>query len=448
MTASRNGDQVWPDVFNQDDPTSQSESELIKVFERKEVIRKLKSKSNTSPGPDGLTYGDLRKADPGAFVLTALFNAVWRLEVVPGCWKDSNTILLHKKGPESDISNWRPIAMGDTCPKLFAAIVADRVKTWAIANRRYSTSQKGFLPYEGCYEHNFVLQETIQQARRDKGEVVVAWLDLAIHRALEHHGMPVKVRKLINSLYKNTITKVRTSEGFTDPIKLQSGVKQGCPLSPHIFNLTLEVVIPAPWNRQRASSELVFLPPSMGGGGLMPLSDLLDLYTVTHAFKMLCATDDLVSVLAREGLLETVSERLRKVPSNIDMARYLSGDLDLPRSSSRSSFWTKARSAARRIQNKFSIKWIWHREEEEFLILCGNGAAGRITPSLRHHLFKRMRLQLVQYYASKLQAKKDQGKVFEVTRKTGFSNHFLRSGGIVASVTGDLFTVRGLVSCH
>ncbi|CAG4931226.1 unnamed protein product [Parnassius apollo] len=431
--------------------------------------------------------------------------------------------------------------MGDTCPKLFAAIVADRVKTWAVANRRYSTSQKGFLPYEGCYEHNFVLQETIQQAVRDKGEVVVAWLDLAIHRALEHDGMPVKVRKLIDSLYKNTITKVRTSEGFTDPIKLQSGVKQGCPLSPHIFNLTLEVVIRAmestgevikirnkrvttlayaddiailadspegmrrllnaaeegarsvglvfnpakcatlhmkcdcesavqdtvfniqgdamksmgpndcnehlgiptgfdirqtptsalkrliadvkkidqsllaPWQKldavgtfvlprlyfitqgadvekeymreidrnvknfakrwlilpQRASSELVFLPPSMGGGGLMPLSDLLDLYTVTHAFKMLCATDDLVSVLAREGLLETVSERLRKVPSNIDMARYLSGDLDLPRSSSRSSFWTKARSAARRIQNKFSIKWIWHHEEEEFLIQCG-----------------------------------------------------------------------------
>ncbi|CAG4942706.1 unnamed protein product [Parnassius apollo] len=44
MTAPRNGDQVWPDVFNQDDPTSQSESELIKVFERKEVIRKLKYK--------------------------------------------------------------------------------------------------------------------------------------------------------------------------------------------------------------------------------------------------------------------------------------------------------------------------------------------------------------------------------------------------------------------
>ncbi|CAK1604663.1 unnamed protein product [Parnassius mnemosyne] len=608
MAAPRNGDQLWPDVFNHDDPTSLSELQLLKVFERKEVMRKLKSKSNTSPGPDGLTYGDLRKADPGAFVLTALFNAVWRLEVVPGCWKDSNTILLHKKGPENDISNWRPISMGDTCPKLFAAIVADRVKTWAVANRRYSTSQKGFLPYEGCYEHNFVLQETIQQARRDKGEVVVAWLDLAsafnsvphssIHRALEQHGMPAKVRNVIDSLYKDTRTKVRTSEGFTDPIRLQSGVKQGCPLSPHIFNLTLEVVIRAmeltgegfkirnrrittlayaddivvladtpegmrrllnaaeegarsvglvfnpakcatlhiksdcesavqdtilniqgepmkslgpndyyehlgiptgydvgqtprsalkklladvkkidesllaPWQKldavgtfvlprlyfimqgadvekeylrevdrivknfakrwlnlpHRASSELVFLPPSMGGGGLMPLSDLLDLYTVTHAFKMLCATDDLVCELAREGLKETVSERLRKVPSNIDMARYLSGDLDLPRSTSRSSFWTKARSAARRMQSKITIRWIWHRGEEEFHIQCGNGAAGLITPSSRQSLFKKMRLQLVQYYARGLQAKKDQGKVFEVTCRTGFSNHFLRSG--------------------
>ncbi|CAG5053075.1 unnamed protein product [Parnassius apollo] len=194
---------MWPDVFNHDDPTSLSKLELIEVFDRKEEVRKLKSKSSTSPGLYGLTYGDLRKANPGAFILTALFNAVGRLEVVPGCWKDSNRIgLLHKKGPKSDI--------------------ADRVNTWAVANRRYSTSQKGLLPYEGCYEHNFVLKKTIQQAKRDKGEVVVPWLELAsafnsvphssIHRALEHHGMPAIIRDLIDSLYKDTRTKVRTSE--------------------------------------------------------------------------------------------------------------------------------------------------------------------------------------------------------------------------------------------
>ncbi|CAG4931234.1 unnamed protein product [Parnassius apollo] len=64
---------------------------------------------------------------------------------------------------------------------------------------------------------------------------------------------------------------------------------------------------------------------------LMPLINLLDLYTFTHAFKMLCDTDDLVSGLAREGLKKILSERLRKEPSNIDMARYLSVDLDLTR---------------------------------------------------------------------------------------------------------------------
>ncbi|CAG4931230.1 unnamed protein product [Parnassius apollo] len=76
---------------------------------------------------------------------------------------------------------------------------------------------------------------------------------------------------------------------------------------------------------------------------------------------MLCATEDLVSGLAREGLKETVSERLLKVTSNIDMARYLSVDLDLPRSTSHLSFWTKERNVARRMESIISIRWILHR---------------------------------------------------------------------------------------
>ncbi|CAB0027819.1 unnamed protein product [Trichogramma brassicae] len=218
-----------------------------------EVHACLGRRANSSPGPDGVTYADLKRADPGSRVLAALFDAVWRTEGVPSCWSESNTILLYKKGDPGDIGNWRPISLADTVPKLFAAVLADRVKEWAVTNAVYSKSQKGFLQFEGCFEHNFILQEILRDAKDRKREVMVAWLDLSnafpslphpsIFRALEGHGMPLKVRNVIASLYADMRTKVQVASGSTNPIRIRSGVRQGCPLSPDVFNLTLEVVL-------------------------------------------------------------------------------------------------------------------------------------------------------------------------------------------------------------
>ena len=244
-----------PDLFNSEDPSPASNDSLCAAFSGAEVVRRLRGMTNSAPGPDGVSYADLRRADPGCHVLAALFNACLRVGVVPRCWKSSNTVLLHKKGERSDIGNWRPIAMGDTTAKLFAAVVADRLTKWAVSNQQLSPSQKGFLQYEGCYEHNFVLQEILRDAKVRGREVVVAWLDLtnafgsvphaAIHEALRRHRVPEPVRNVIRSAYDGVTTRIKTAEGMTGPVDILSGVRQGCPLSPIVFNLALEPVVRA-----------------------------------------------------------------------------------------------------------------------------------------------------------------------------------------------------------
>ena len=44
----------------------------------------------------------------------------------------------------------------------------------------FNNAQKGFLPYKGCFKHNFVLQSCLQDVRKNKKKVCVcvAWLDL------------------------------------------------------------------------------------------------------------------------------------------------------------------------------------------------------------------------------------------------------------------------------
>ncbi|XP_011630457.1 uncharacterized protein LOC105422677 [Pogonomyrmex barbatus] len=120
-------------------------------------------------------------------------------------WKTSSTILVYKKGDRGMLENWRPLTLGDTVSKLFAAILVNRLTDWAVTNCRLSPAQKGFLRDEGCFEHNFVLQEALTDARRSRRQAVVAWLDLSdafgsiphatIRRALAGAAVP---KDLIN----------------------------------------------------------------------------------------------------------------------------------------------------------------------------------------------------------------------------------------------------------
>lgn len=106
---------------------------------------------------------------------------------------------------------------------------------------------------EGCYEHNFLVQSALDDARRGRGEVVVCWLDLAnafgslphatIRSVLDMLGIPHHLLSVILELYSRATTTVCTPSGETDPIPVRAGVKQGCPLSPMVFNLAIEPLI-------------------------------------------------------------------------------------------------------------------------------------------------------------------------------------------------------------
>ncbi|CAM4606818.1 unnamed protein product [Lepidochelys olivacea] len=108
---------------------------------------------------------------------------------------------------------------------------------------------------EGCYEHNFVLQTTIETARKARRQCTVAWLDLAntfgsmphhhIFATLQEFGMPENFLRVIREVYEGCSTTIRSAEGETTEIPIQSRVKQGCPLSPIIFNLAMELLLRA-----------------------------------------------------------------------------------------------------------------------------------------------------------------------------------------------------------
>ncbi|GFS63280.1 retrovirus-related Pol polyprotein from type-2 retrotransposable element R2DM [Nephila pilipes] len=172
---------------------------------------------------------------------------------MPSSWKEAKVVLIPKHGDPSDISNWRPVSLLNTGGKVFSSVLAARISSWANINSRLSPFQKGFRENDGCSEHNFLLQQAITGAKRHHLDLSMAWLDLEnafgsvphrfILEALEHAGVPSSTVSLISALYTGSTSTIRTSAGWTGPIPMRAGVRQGCPLSAIVFNLSLEQVL-------------------------------------------------------------------------------------------------------------------------------------------------------------------------------------------------------------
>ncbi|KAL5509875.1 hypothetical protein EMCRGX_G005315 [Ephydatia muelleri] len=127
-----------------------------------EVIQQLRRMKNTSPGVDGLTYATWRWVDPKGSIMALMFNICRLNSRIPSAWKHSTVTLIHKGGEPSVLRNWRPISLQLTSYKLYTAIIARRVTSWATATTSFSVSQKGFLAYDGCSEHNFLFNVALE----------------------------------------------------------------------------------------------------------------------------------------------------------------------------------------------------------------------------------------------------------------------------------------------
>ncbi len=236
-------------------PSGPKDDTLGDPITSEKISKKLRVMSNSSPGADRVEYRHLKAIDPKGEILSTIYNRCLVQNDVPSQWKTSRTVLIHKKGDSSDASNFRPIALMSCIYKLFMSVMADRLVNYSIENNFMSSYQKSARPSEGCYEHTFILQSLVLDAKRHNKNLCMAWLDLrnafgsvshdVILVTLSHLGVPDSVVNLIKNIYTNASTEVRTSAGVTPGIPIKAGVKQGCPLSPILFNLCVEIILRA-----------------------------------------------------------------------------------------------------------------------------------------------------------------------------------------------------------
>ena len=151
-------------------------------FEPVSISRVAESLANLnirkSAGPDGLSPKLLKLSVPViAGPLTKLFNRCIISSVWPSQWKLYNVTPVYKKEDETSKSNYRPISVLSTIPKVFEKLKFDQL--YRHFSPLFSDNMSGFLRGHSCCTALLKLTEDWRLALDSKKDVGVIAIDLS-----------------------------------------------------------------------------------------------------------------------------------------------------------------------------------------------------------------------------------------------------------------------------
>ena len=261
-----------PSSVNPTQASAKDENDSINgIIKEEETDSALgKAKRGKAPGIDGLIYEMIfvfHKAFPN--FLTTLFNAVFASGSYPALWSRALIVLVHKKGPESSIDNYRGISLLCTLSKIFCSILNNRLNKWSEENKLLTDGQLGFRKGNRTSDALLILHNVIDfYCQKGKKNLFGCFVDFTkafdtiprdkLLSKLSKLGINGKMFDILNSMYSVNTASFKINGGLTSEITINQGVKQGCVLSPTVFNLYMSDFEPSLKNSTSAEG------PSLG----------------------------------------------------------------------------------------------------------------------------------------------------------------------------------------
>ena len=150
----------------------------------------------------------------------------------------------------SELTGWRPITLSNVDYKILAKTIAKRIEPFL--PKLIHSDQTGFIRDRYIGQNIRLLSDLMEYTDAKKISGIFLFVDFEkafgsiewsfINNTLELFNFGASLRKWFSVLYNGGETAVMNAGYMTNYFKISRGVRQGCPLSPFLFILAVELL--------------------------------------------------------------------------------------------------------------------------------------------------------------------------------------------------------------
>uniref|UniRef100_A0A803K153 Reverse transcriptase domain-containing protein n=1 Tax=Xenopus tropicalis TaxID=8364 RepID=A0A803K153_XENTR len=221
---------------------------VITEEELSEVMKELPPKK--APGPDGLTYkyykSFFKQLSPR---MCKLYNSYLQGNPIHRETLKSYITVIPKEGRDhTKCANYRPISLLNSDLKIFTKILANRLNN--ILPRLIHKDQVGFVKYRQAGDNTRRAIDLIDIINKESTSALILSVDAEkafdrlnwtfMFSTLEAMGFTGPIVQAIQGLYAQPTALVKSMGLTSGQFAINNGTRQGCPLSPLLFVLSIE----------------------------------------------------------------------------------------------------------------------------------------------------------------------------------------------------------------
>jgi len=226
------------------------DADVDRRFTISEVIAAVKKLAYHKAGTADGTVNTMFKCggEEMAKHLLRLFNWLRERESIPAEWQRSVVVNLFKEGDRADPGNYRGIALISCLGKLYLSMWATRIAKHA--EHRLGERQGGFRSGRSTVDQALILHEVLLRRKRAGKDSFLCFVDFrkafdtvwhaGLWKRMWDSGIRGKAWRVVRNLYSSINACVSLGDCTSRNVSMRQGVRQGCPLSPILFNLFVE----------------------------------------------------------------------------------------------------------------------------------------------------------------------------------------------------------------